>query len=393
MSVITVERAERLKRLPPYLFAMIDKMKRKAIEAGMDIISLGVGDPDLPTPGHIISELDQAARRPANHQYPSYEGMLSFRKGCADWYGKRFGVQLDPRTEVLSLIGSKEGIAHISLAFTNPGDYALVPDPAYPVYEIGTYFADGRPHFMPLREERGFLPDLGAVPTDVAKKAKLIFINYPNNPTAACAEVGFYREVVEFAKSHDLIVCSDNAYSEMSFDGYEPMSFLNAEGAKDVGVEFHSCSKTYNMTGWRIGFAVGNADVLAGLGAIKTNVDSGVFQAVQEAGLKALTADQSCVAAMRKTYQRRRDVMLEGLAELGLRANRPKATFYVWVKCPEGYTSMEFTAHLLKTCGVVTTPGVGFGKSGEGFVRMALTVEEPRLREAISRIKKAGFRR
>ncbi|MBI2179089.1 MAG: LL-diaminopimelate aminotransferase [Candidatus Tectomicrobia bacterium] len=391
MPAISIERAERLKRLPPYLFAMIDKMKQEAIAEGKDIISLGIGDPDLPTPGHVIEELAAAARRPENHQYPSYEGLLSFRKGCADWYGWRFGVALDPRTEVLSLIGSKEGIAHISLAFTNPGDYALVPDPAYPVYEIGTYFAGGKPHFMPLKEERGFLPDLGAVPADVAKKARLIFINYPNNPTAACAEAGFYREVVEFARSHDLIVCSDNAYSEMSFDGYQPASFLSVPGAKEVGVEFHSCSKTYNMTGWRIGFAVGNADVLAGLGAIKTNVDSGVFQAVQEAGLRALTADQAGVGEMRRTYQRRRDVMLEGLKELGLRANKPKATFYLWVKCPGGYTSMEFTARLLKTSGVVTTPGVGFGKSGEGYVRMALTVPEPRLREAVARIKKAGF--
>ena len=391
MPAIPFERAERLKRLPPYLFAMIDKMKQEAVAEGKDIISLGIGDPDLPTPDHVIRELDAASRRAANHQYPSYEGMLSFRKGCADWYGKRFGVALDPRTEVLSLIGSKEGIAHISLAFTNPGDYALVPDPAYPVYEIGTYFADGKPHFMPLKEERGFLPDLGAVPTDVAKKAKLIFINYPNNPTAACAEVGFYREVVEFAKSHGLIVCSDNAYSEMSFDGYRPASFLSAEGAKEVGVEFHSCSKTYNMTGWRIGFAVGNAGVLAGLGAIKTNVDSGVFQAVQEAGLRALTADQACVEEMRRTYQRRRDVMMEGLKELGLKASRPKATFYLWVRCPGGYTSMEFTARLLKATGVVTTPGVGFGRSGEGYVRMALTVPEPRLLEAVARIKKAGF--
>ncbi len=391
MSSIQVVRTDRLKRLPPYLFAQIDQMKREAQETGMDIISLGVGDPDLPTPDHIIEELSVSSRRPANHQYPSYAGMESFRKACADWYEERFGVSLDPKSEVLSLIGSKEGIAHISLAFVNPGDYTLVPDPAYPVYEIGTYFADGQVHFMPLIAEKGFLPNLSDIPSDVARKAKLMFLNYPNNPTAACAEVSFYDEVVEFARANEVIVCSDIAYSEMAFDGYRPLSFLNAEGAKEVGVEFHSLSKTYNMTGWRIGFVAGNADVLSGLGSIKTNVDSGAFQAVQEAGICALRDDQSCVDEMRKTYQGRRDVILEGLEKLGLQAAIPKATFYVWVKCPDGYSSSEFTAHLLKECGVVTTPGNGFGKSGEGYIRMALTVPEDRLREAIARMEKTGY--
>ncbi|MEE9240391.1 MAG: LL-diaminopimelate aminotransferase [bacterium] len=391
MSSIQVVRTDRLKRLPPYLFAQIDQMKREAQETGMDIISLGVGDPDLPTPDHIIEELSVSSRRPANHQYPSYAGMESFRKACADWYEERFGVSLDPKSEVLSLIGSKEGIAHISLAFVNPGDYTLVPDPAYPVYEIGTYFADGQVHFMPLIAEKGFLPNLSDIPSDVARKAKLMFLNYPNNPTAACAEVSFYDEVVEFARANEVIVCSDIAYSEMAFDGYRPLSFLNAEGAKEVGVEFHSLSKTYNMTGWRIGFVAGNADVLSGLGSIKTNVDSGAFQAVQEAGICALRDDQSCVDEMRKTYQGRRDVILEGLKKLGLQAAIPKATFYVWVKCPDGYSSSEFTAHLLKECGVVTTPGNGFGKSGEGYIRMALTVPEDRLREAIARMEKTGY--
>ena len=391
MASINIERAHRLKRLPPYLFAEIDRMKAEVADSGMDIISLGIGDPDLPTPDHIIEELDVASRRLTNHQYPSYEGMPSYRKAVADWYGSRFGVSLDPASEVISLIGSKEGIAHIPLAFVDPGDTVLVPDPAYPVYEIGTYFADGKVHFMPLTAENDFLPDLGAIPTDVAKNTKLMFINYPNNPTAACAEVDFYNELVEFARSYDIIVCSDNAYSEMAFDGYEPISFLNAEGAKDVGVEFHSCSKTYNMTGWRIASAVGNAEVLAGLGAIKTNVDSGVFGAVQEAGIKAMSADQTCVAEMRKMYQGRRDVVMEGLKKLGLEANTPKATFYVWVRCPEGFTSSEFTAHVLRNCGVVTTPGNGFGPSGEGYIRFALTVPEARLKEALDRIEKTGF--
>ena len=391
MSTFSVERSERLKRLPPYLFAEIDRMKKEAQDEGWDIISLGIGDPDLPTPDHIIDELFVAARRPQNHRYPSYEGMEIFRKACADWYEGRFGVNLNPGTEVLSLIGSKEGIAHIPLAFINPGDYSLVPDPAYPVYEIGTYLADGQVHFMPLAEERGFLPNLGDIPSEVAKSTKLLFLNYPNNPTSACAEVGFYNEVVEFARSYGIIVCSDIAYSEIAFDGYRPVSFLNAEGAKEIGVEFHSLSKTYNMTGWRIAFAVGNSDVLAGLGAVKTNVDSGVFQAVQEAAIGALSADQECVADMCKIYQGRRDVMLEGLAELGLEANTPKATFYVWIKCPEGYSSSEFTGHILKNCGVVTTPGNGFGPTGEGYIRMALTVPEDRIREAIARIQKAGY--
>ena len=279
----------------------------------------------MPTPGHIIEELDVASRRLTNHQYPSYEGMPSYRKAVADWYGSRFGVALDPASEVISLIGSKEGIAHIPLAFVDPGDHVLVPDPAYPVYEIGTYFADGKVHFMPLGCGRTIsFPIWARFPPTCAKNAKLMFINYPNNPTAACAEVDFYNELVEFARSHDIIVCSDNAYSEMAFDGYEPISFLNAEGAKDVGVEFHSCSKTYNMTGWRIASAVGNAEVLAGLGAIKTNVDSGVFGAVQEAGIKAMSADQTCVAEMRKMYQGRRDVVMEGLKKLGLEGQYPQ---------------------------------------------------------------------
>ncbi len=391
MASIHIERAQRLKRLPPYLFAEIDRMKQEVADTGMDIISLGVGDPDLPTPDHIIEALDAAARKISNHQYPSYEGMPSYRKACADWYQSRFGVSLDPGAEVVSLIGSKEGIAHMPLAFVDPGDYALVPDPAYPVYEIGTYFADGKVHFMPLTSENGFLPDLGAIPSEVARSSKLLFVNYPNNPTAACAEVGFYDELVEFARSYDIIVCSDNAYSEMSFDGYEPISFLSADGAKEVGVEFHSCSKTYNMTGWRIACAVGNAEAIAGLGAVKTNVDSGVFGAVQEAGIEAMGADQGCVAEMRRIYQGRRDVVMDGLRKLGLEAATPKATFYVWVKCPDGFTSSEFTAHILRNCGVVTTPGNGFGPSGEGYVRLALTVPEARLREALARIEKAGF--
>src|SRR3990170_619319 len=312
------EIAERLKHLPPYLFAEIDKKKREVRARGVDVIDLGIGDPDLPTPPHIIHALQKAAEDPANHRYPSYEGMLAYRQAVADWYAKRFNVRLDPEQEVLTLIGSKEGTAHIPLAFVNPGDIMLVPDPGYPVYAAGTWFAGGEPYFLPLRAERGFLPDLDAVPADVLRRARMLFLNYPNNPTAAVATREFFAEVVAFARRHDVIVCHDAMYSELSFDGYEPPSFLQVPGAKEVGVEFHSCSKTYSMTGWRIGFVVGNREVLAGLGRVKTNVDSGVFQAVQEAGIAALTGPQDYVAQIRVIYGERRDVVVTGLRKLGL---------------------------------------------------------------------------
>ena len=386
-----IKLADRLGNLPPYLFAEIDRMKAEAASAGKDIISLGIGDPDLPTPDHIIEQLDVASRKVENHQYPSYVGMMTFREACAEWYENRFKVSLDPNSEALTLIGSKEGIAHIPLAFVNPGDYVLIPDPGYPVYEAATYFADGKVHFMPLKEENGFLPLLEDIPSEIAKASKIIFVNYPNNPTAACADLNFYNKLVEFAQSYDVIVCSDNAYSEMFFDGVPPLSFLNADGAKNVGIEFHSLSKTYNMTGWRIACAVGNPEVLSGLGSIKTNVDSGAFQAIQEAGIRAITSDQSCVAKMRSVYQTRRDVAYKALRELNLEVNNPQATFYMWIKCPEGYSSTELTAHILTNTGVVTTPGVGFGQHGEGYIRMALSVPEDRLLEAFDRIKKVGF--
>jgi len=305
----------------------------------------------------------------------------------ADWYQERFNVTAEPLKEVLSLIGSKEGIAHFPLAFVNPGDTVLVPSPAYPVYNIGTLFAGGRSFFMPLLAENGFLPDLEAIPHDVASSARAIFINYPNNPTAATAEPEFFERVVAFAKKHGIIVCHDAAYSEMTFDGFHPSSFLEIKGAMEVGVEFHSLSKTYNMTGWRIGFAVGNASAIEGLGAVKSNIDSGVFQAVQMAGIEALRGDQGCVAEMCAIYQRRRDVMTEGLISAGFKLEKPKATFYLWVKVPAGYTSAGITARLLEEAGLVVTPGNGFGEPGEGYFRMALTQKEDRLKEAIKRLK------
>lgn len=383
--------ADRLSKLPPYLFAELDRMKREAKARGMDIISLGIGDPDMPTPPNIVEKLKAAAADPANHQYPSYEGLLEFRVAVTQWYEKRFGVKLDPETEALSLIGSKEGIGHVALAFVEPGDTALIPDPAYPVYQAGTIFAGGQPVYMPLTEENGFLPDLNRIEDSELKRAKILYINYPNNPTAAAAELDFFSRVVDFARRHNILVCHDAAYSEIAFDGYEPHSFLEIDGAKDVGFEFHSLSKTFNMTGWRIGFAVGNSSALAGLGRIKTNLDSGVFQAVQVAGIEALRNSLHTIKQMREVYQKRRDALVSGLRKIGFEFEKPKASFYVWAKVPKGYGSMEFAARLLNESGVVVTPGVGFGSFGEGFFRMALTVNEERLNEAIWRISRVSF--
>jgi LL-diaminopimelate aminotransferase len=382
------ERANRLKELPPYLFQELDRLKAEVQAKGVDVIDLGVGDPDLPTPSHIVEALREAVKDPSTHRYPSYSGMNDFRDCVARWYERRFGVKLEPSREVITLIGSKEGIAHIPLAFINPGDIVLVPSPAYPVYHAGTVLAGGKSYFMPLTADRNFLPDLDAIPPSVAQQAKMMFINYPNNPTGATAEAEFFEKVVAFAKKYEIIVCHDAAYSEMSFDGYRPMSFLEIKGAKDVGIEFHSLSKTYNMTGWRLGFAVGNAEVIGGLGQVKSNIDSGAFNAVQKAGIVALEGDQSCVREMQRIYQERRDVLIEGLRSVGLSPFVPKATFYVWCPVPEGTTSTGFAMTLLKEAGIVTTPGNGFGEPGEGYIRMALTVPKERIKEAVERMKK-----
>jgi len=380
------EKADRLRKLPPYLFKEIDRKKAEVRASGVDIIDLGVGDPDLPTPPHIIEALKAGAEDPANHRYPSYSGMNTFKDAVAEWYQKRFNVPLDPATEVVSLIGSKEGIAHLPLAFVNPGDVALVPTPAYPVYNTATLFAGGEPVFMPLLKENGFLPDLDAVPPEALDRARILFINYPNNPTSAVTGTAFFTRVAAFAREHGLIVCHDAAYTEMAFDGYRPPSFLEAEGARDVGIEFHSLSKTYNMTGWRIGFAVGNRDVVEGLGTIKSNVDSGVFQAVQMAGIEALRGDQSCVTTMTEVYSARRDLMVEGLGQAGFDVEPCRATFYLWVRVPAGWSSTGITARFLES-GVVVTPGNGFGEPGEGYFRIALTQTRERLQEAVERIR------
>ncbi len=386
--MISVRLSERVKNLPPYLFAAIDKMKQNAIAKGVDLIDLSIGDPDIPTPKHIVSSMKKAVENPAHHRYPSYEGMLSYRKAVSDWYKKRFKVLLDPATEVLSLIGSKEGIGHIPLAFINPGATVLVPSPGYPVYPVGTLFAGGRSYMMPLTEENNFLPNFSDIPKNILKKAKLMFINYPNNPTAATAPASFYKEVVSLAQKYNIIVCHDAAYSEIYYDDKKPVSFLQFKGAKEVGIEFHSLSKTYNMTGWRIGFAVGNKDILAGLGKIKSNLDSGVFQAVQEASITALKTDDKILSGIRQTFQERRDLLYKGLTKIGLRAIRPQATFYLWTKVPSGFNSQKFVAHLLDKAGVLITPGNGFGAHGEGYVRFALTVPAKKIKEAVERIGK-----
>ncbi len=382
-----IDLSDRLKELPPYLFKEIDAQKAAVRKQGVDIIDLGVGDPDMPTPPHIIDALNAAARNPANHRYPSYSGMGQFNQSVANWYQKRFQVALDADQEVVTLIGSKEGIAHIPLAFINPGDLALASSPGYPVYHTGVAFAGGKTWFMDLVKSNDFLPDLNAIPADVAKAARLMFINYPNNPTSAVAGKEFFQSVVEFAKKNDIIVCHDAAYSEIAFDGYKPISFLEVEGAKSVGIEFHSLSKTYNMTGWRLGFAVGRKEIIQALGKIKSNIDSGAFQAVQFAGMAALDGDQTCLDQINAEYQKRLNIVMDGLDSMGFSARRPKATFYVWGEVPKGYTSTGFASHLLTRAGIVVTPGNGFGAAGEGYFRIALTMGADRLKEAMDRIR------
>lgn len=382
-----MEEAKRIKQLPPYLFARIEKTIEKAKAEGVDVISLGIGDPDRPTPDHIIDKLCEQAHNPENHRYPSSAGMVSFREAVAQYYKTRFGVELEGKSEVVSLLGSKEGIAHISFCYLDPGDVALIPDPGYPVYGIGAMLSGAEAHIMPLKEENGFLPDLDAIPEEVAQKAKLMFLNYPNNPTGAIADDAFYHKVIAFAKKYDIIVCHDAAYQDISFEGYRPPSFLEYPGAKEVGIEFGSCSKSYNMTGWRIGWAAGNAKVIEALGRIKSNIDSGVFQAVQYAGIAALTGPQDCTLEMSEVYRERRDIIVDGLNSMGWNVEKPKSTIYLWVPVPKGYTSMSFAEFVFEKTGVVITPGNGYGEHGEGYFRIALTVEKERALEAINRLK------
>jgi len=382
--------ARRIENLPPYLFVEITQKIAEKKAKGEEVISFAIGDPDIPTPRHIIDKLCQAAQDPVNHRYPESEGLPALHRAIAEWYKKRFGIFLDADKEVLPLIGSKEGLAHIAWCFIDPGDIALVPDPAYPVYGISTILAGGTPHYIPLVAENDFQPDLNFIPAHVLEKTKILWINYPNNPTGAVADIDFFNRAVKFAQQHDITVCHDGPYSEVAFDGYQPVSFMQAEGAKEVGVEFHSLSKSYNMTGWRIGMAVGNAAAINALKTLKSNLDSGIPQAIQYAAIEALTGPQDCIQKHNTIYQKRRDLVIDMLNNIGLEAKPPKASLYVWAKVPKGYNSVEFANALLDDVGVVVTPGVGYGKNGEGYVRLSLTIPDAALVKGLSRL--AGWR-
>ncbi|TET25471.1 MAG: LL-diaminopimelate aminotransferase [Dehalococcoidia bacterium] len=382
--------SRRISNLPPYFFVEITKKIAEKKARGEDVVSFAVGDPDLPTPNHVIDQICRAARDPANHRYPETAGLPELRQAIASWYKKRFDVSLDPDSEVLPLIGSKEGIAHIALCLIDPDDTALVPDPAYPVYAIGTILAGGKTYYLSLTEENNFLPVLDTIPAHVLEEAKVIWLNYPNNPTGAVADIDFFNRVVKFAQQHDIAVCHDGPYSEVAFDGYQPLSFLQAEGSKEVGVEFHSLSKSYNMTGWRIGMAVGNAEMIDALKRVKSNLDSGIPQAIQYAAMAALTGPQDCIQRHNNIYQRRRDLVIDMLNRIGLEAKPPKASLYVWAKVPKGYTSAELANSLLEEVGVVVTPGAGYGKNGEGYIRLSLTIPDAGLVKGLSRL--AGWR-
>lgn len=378
--------ARRVQQLPPYLFAEISRKIAEKRAQGVDVISFGIGDPDLPTPPHVIEALKRAADDPVNHRYPETEGLPKLRQAMARWYERRFGVTLDPDKEVVPLIGSKEGIAHVALCLVDPGDVALVPDPAYPVYAVGTMFAGGEVYPLPLREGRGFLPDLDAVPADVARRARVLWINYPNNPTAACATLEFFERVVHFARRYDIAVCHDLAYADVAYDGYTPPSFLEVPGARDVGIEFNSLSKAYNMTGWRVGMAVGNAVLVDALTRVKSNLDSGIPQAIQHMAIAAMEGPQDVIAQHNAVYQRRRDRMVEVLRAIGLKVEPPKASLYIWAKLPDGERSIDFATRLLEDTGVVVTPGIGYGAHGEGYIRLSLTTPDDRIDEGLRRL-------
>ena len=385
--------AKRLEKIPPYLFAEIDRKRDEMVAKGVDIINMGVGDPDRPTPDHIVQAMHSAIDDPATHNYPPYQGTKDFRTAAVEWMERRFGVTgLNPDTEVVSSIGSKEAIHNTFLAFVEPGDYTLIPDPGYPVYRTSTIFAGGEFHTMPLRPENGFLPDLDLIPQEVARKAKLLWVNYPNNPTGALGTIEFFEKLVAYCQQYDILLCHDHAYSEMAYDGYKPPSVLQVPGAADVAIEFHSLSKSYNMTGWRVGFVVGCSQGIKGLGQVKTNVDSGVFKAIQKAAIAAYSTSEADLQALMSVYQKRRDIIVQGLQSLGFPIEPPLATLYIWVPVPPGYTSTEFVTMLLDKCGIIVPPGNGYGAAGEGFFRIALTVPDERMHEAIQRMKDAGIR-
>ena len=378
--------ASRIEKVPPYLFVGISRKIAEKRAQGIDVISFGIGDPDIPTPENVVAKLRETALDSPNHRYPETDGLPEFRQAVADWYQRRFGISVHPDKETLPLIGAKEGIGHAALCFIEPGDIALVPDPGYPVYSVGTWFAGGECHWMPLLEENGWMPDLDAIPDDVADKARVIWLNYPNNPTGAIADAGYFAKVVEFAKAHDIAVMHDASYSEVAFDGYRPISFLETPGAIDVGVEFHSLSKSYNMTGWRLGMAVGNEDIISALMVIKSNLDSGVPNAIQYMGMEAMEMSQDAIDERNAIYEHRRDRVVQTLRDIGLDAIPPKASLYVWTRIPEGFTSAELTALLLDETDIVVTPGNGYGEYGEGYIRLSLTINDEDMEKGLARL-------
>ena len=381
-----MEFASRMDRVPPYLFVEISRKIAEKKAQGIDVISFGIGDPDIPTPASVVDRLRDTALDTPNHRYPETDGLPEFRQAVADWYQRRFGIAVRPDEETLPLIGAKEGIGHAALCFIEPGDIALVPDPGYPVYSVGTWFAGGECHWMPLLEENGWLPDLDAISEDAARKAKVIWLNYPNNPTGAIADGDYFAKVVEFAKAYDIAVLHDASYSEVAFDGYRPVSFLETPGAMDVGVEFHSLSKSYNMTGWRLGMAVGNADIISALMVVKSNLDSGVPNAIQYMGIEAMALSQDDIDARNRVYERRRDRVVQTLQAVGLDAIPPKASLYVWTRIPQGFSSAEFTAKLLEEANIVVTPGNGYGQYGEGYIRLSLTIGDDDMERGLERL-------
>jgi LL-diaminopimelate aminotransferase len=387
-----MRKSKRLDLIPPYLFVKIEEKKDELVKKGVDVIDFGIGDPDLPTPPHIFQAMHEVLETKEAGNYPSSKGEFAFRKAVSKWYDKRFKVELNPRDEICCLIGSKEGLAHLFFAFIDKDDIVLVPDPAYPVYKIGTLLAGGEPYFLPLTAKNNFIPDLDKVPKHIQKKAKMLFINYPNNPTGAVCDKAFLEQCVKFAKKNNLLLVSDLAYSEMGYDGFQPNSVLEIPGAKDVAIEFHSLSKTYNMTGWRIGMAVGNKEAVQALATIKSNVDSGQFKAIQLAAIAALSGPQACVEENKQVFEERRNLLYDGLASLGWKFSKPKATFYMWVPVPKGFTSASFTEKLLEKCAILVVPGSGYGAAGEGYVRMAITLPKERIAVALQRLKDHGIK-
>lgn len=383
-----MEISNRLKSIPPYVFAAIGKKAAEAVARGVDVINLGIGDPDQPTPQHILDAMHAALKDPANHKYPPFGGMKEYKKAAADWCHRRFGFSMDADSEVTSLIGSKEGIHNLIMAYVDPGDVVLIPDAAYPVYRSSTILAGGTPVFMKLEESRGFLPDFDAIASDAAKKAKIMFLNYPNNPTAGVADLAFFEKAVAFCKKHNILLCHDLAYSEMTFDGYKAPSVFEISGAKDIAIELQSLSKSYNMTGWRIGFAIGNANAVKALAQIKSNVDTDVFKAIQVAGIAAFNGPTTDIERCNRLYEERRDIAVAGLNKLGWNVKPNKATFYMWLPVPKGMTSDQFSTEMFEKAAIVVPPGTAYGPGGEGYFRMSLCCDKSRLTEAFDRMAK-----